>query len=214
MPRFPRAELKDPRKFTDPSWGGVYSTRADVAQIEWDDRFGEDRYGRFGEATAEDPGERYAGRRWRSKRQRAGDIMTPRPRTVSPDATMQELAQVMVDENCGIVPVVEDGRLVGVVTDRDIVCRLAAHHLDQRTARARDVMSDDLATVDERASLDDVLREMELHRVRRICVTAEDDRLLGIVAMADLAREADVDVELQDAFLEISSDRSFWQRLR
>jgi CBS domain-containing protein len=75
-------------------------------------------------------------------------------------------------------------------------------------------MSEELAAVGEGASLDEVLREMEHHRVRRICVLREDDTLVGIISMADLAREADVDYELRDAFLDISSDRSFWQRLR
>lgn len=214
MRRFPHAEMIDPRRYNDPAWGGVHSTHAEVNEIGTDE-FGEDAWDRFGDESEVDPGDRIHGRRWRSRPLRASDVMTPRPHAVGPDASLQDIARVMVQEDCGIVPIVDDGaRLIGVVTDRDMVCRVVAHNLDQRRARARDVMSEDLASVDEGASLDDVLREMEFHRVRRICVVDEDDILLGIISMADLAREADVDVELQDAFLDISSDRSFWQRLR
>lgn len=213
MRRFPHAEMIDPRRYNDPAWGGVHSTRADVGEIETDE-FGEEPWERFGDDSHVDPGDRFQRRRWRSRPLRASDIMTPRPHSVGPDASLQEIARVMVQEDCGIVPVVDERRLIGVVTDRDIVCRVVAHNLDQRRARARDVMSEDLASVDEAATLDDVLREMEFHRVRRICVVDPDDNLLGIISMADLAREADIDFELQDALLEISADRSFWQRLR
>ncbi len=192
MRRFPHAEMIDPRRYNDPAWGGVHGTRADVNELS-PDEYGEDAWERFGGSTQADPTERYHGHRWRSLPKRAVDIMTTRPRTVGPDATLMQLASIMADEDCGIVPIVEAGRLVGVVTDRDIVCRVFAHDLDQSTARARDVMSEELASVAESASLDEVLREMEYHRVRRICVVREDDTLVGIISMADLAREADVD---------------------
>ncbi|MBI2392588.1 MAG: CBS domain-containing protein [Deltaproteobacteria bacterium] len=206
-------ELLDPRSVTDPAWGGVSSTRADDAEADLDE-FGEEGWERFSEAGLEDPDERIHGRQWRSYRKRAADVMTVRPRTVGPDASLQDIARIMVTEDCGIVPVVEGERLVGVVTDRDIVCRVVAHDLDQRRACAADVMSTDLATVPERAQLDEVLTEMEQHQVRRVCVVDEADRLHGVISMADIAREADVDEDLQDAFLEISADRSFWSRMR
>jgi CBS domain-containing protein len=227
MPRPSEPELFDPRSTFDPAWGGVRSSHAeddefgvapdaaDPESVEDFDRYGEDAWTQLSRDAPEEHGDRVHGRRWRSRPKRAGDVMTTRPHSASPDATLKELAQVMVDEDCGIVPIVERGRLVGVVTDRDIVCRTVARRLSQRSARARDVMSeDDLACVEAGASLDAVLSEMERHRVRRICVVDEADRLLGIISMSDLAREADVDLELQDAFLDISSDRSFWSRLR
>jgi len=212
-PGTPHAERIDTRRYDDPAWGGVQGTRSDVDEIDTDE-FGEEPWHHFSDVEEEAPGERFHGHRWRSRPMLASDVMTPRPRSVGPDASLEQIARVMVEEDCGIVPIVDEGRLVGVVTDRDLVCRVVAHNLDQRRARARDVMSEDIASVDERANLDDVLREMEFHRVRRICVVDEDDMLLGIISMADLAREAGVDYELQDAFLDISADRSFWQRLR
>jgi CBS domain-containing protein len=155
------------------------------------------------------------GRRWRRGRQTAADIMTKSPRTARPNDMVQQVAEIMVAEDCGIVPICEqNGRLVGVVTDRDIVCRLVAHGIDMRSAKVSDVMTDDVECVTEDEPLDAVLRLMAQHQVRRIPVVARGDRLVGIIAMADIAREADADDELQDAFEEISSERSFWSRLR
>ncbi|MBI2395373.1 MAG: CBS domain-containing protein [Deltaproteobacteria bacterium] len=154
-------------------------------------------------------------RRWRRGGLRARDIMTRNPRAAQPTDTVQQIAQIMIDEDCGIVPITEaDGRLLGVVTDRDIVCRLVAHGIDMREARARDVMTDDVECVTEDESLHAVLRLMSEHQVRRIPVVARGDRLMGIIAMADVAREADVDEELQDTFDDISSERTFWSRMR
>jgi len=155
------------------------------------------------------------GRRWKRGGSRARDIMTRNPKTARPTDTVQAVAQIMVDEDCGIVPICdESGRLLGVITDRDIVCRLVARGVDMREARAKDVMTDDVECVTEDESLCSVLRLMSEHQVRRAPVVARGDRLVGIIAMADLAREADVDEELQDTFEDISSDGGFWSRLR
>jgi CBS domain-containing protein len=75
-------------------------------------------------------------------------------------------------------------------------------------------MTDDVECVTEQDTLPDVLRLMSEHQIRRIPVVARGDRLVGIISMADIAREADVDEELQATFEDISSDRSFWSRLR
>jgi CBS domain-containing protein len=76
------------------------------------------------------------------------------------------------------------------------------------------VMTDDLECVTERDPLSQVLRLMSEHQVRRVPVVARGDKLVGIIAMADIAREADYDEELQDTFEDISSEGSFWTRLR
>jgi CBS domain-containing protein len=164
---------------------------------------------------AREPRERMGARRWRRGTARARDIMTRNVKAARPTDPVTHVAQIMVDEDCGIVPICEDnGRLLGVITDRDIVCRLIARGVDMREARARDVMTDEVECVTEDETLSSVLRLMSEHQVRRIPVVARGDRLLGIIAMADLAREADVDEELQDTFEDISSERSFWSRLR
>lgn len=153
-------------------------------------------------------------RRWRQSPQTARDVMTRSPKTVRPGDPVTQIAQLMVDEDAGIIPVVEGGKLLGVVTDRDIVCRMVVAGTDPKTAKASDVMSVDVECVTERDSLYDVLQIMGEHQVRRVPVVAKGDRLVGIISMADLAREADVDEQLQNTFEEISSERSFWSQLR
>lgn len=153
-------------------------------------------------------------RRWRRSPQAARDVMTRNPKSVRPGDTVQQIAQLMVTEDTGIIPVVEGGRLVGVVTDRDIVCRLVAAGTDVKMAKASDVMTTDVECVTENDSLQEVLEVMGAHQIRRVGVVAKDDRLVGIISMADLAREADVDERLQEAFEEISAERSFWSNMR
>lgn len=153
-------------------------------------------------------------RRWRHSPQTARDVMTRNPKSVRPNDPVTQIAQLMVDEDAGIIPVVDGGKLVGVVTDRDIVCRMVVAGTDPKTVKASDVMSVDVECVTERDTLHEVLQIMGEHQVRRVPVVAKDDRLVGIISMADLAREADVDEQLQGAFEEISSERNFWSQLR
>ena len=154
-------------------------------------------------------------RRWRKGPSSAHDVMTRNPKCVKPSDTLQHVAQIMIDEDTGIVPVVEDGnRLIGVITDRDIVCRLIARGVDHRTAKAADAMTNDVECVTEEHSLHDILDIMSTKQVRRVPVVAKGDRLVGIISMSDVAREADVDEDLQDTFEDISSRRGFWSRLR
>lgn len=153
-------------------------------------------------------------RQWRRSPQFARDVMTRNPKTVKPTDAVQQIAQLMVDEDTGIIPVVDNGRLVGVVTDRDIVCRLVATGTDLKAAKASDVMTSEVECVTEEDSLHEVLQVMGEHQIRRVAVVSKDDRLVGIISMADLAREADVDESLQDAFEEISAERSFWSKMR
>lgn len=201
--------------------GGMASAQGMLGQGQSQAHFDSDPQGRFdnrhGLFDKDRDAQRSASngrRRWRRTPQQACDIMTRNPKTVRPSDTLQQLAQLMVDEDTGIIPVVDGGRLVGVVTDRDIVCRALASGADMKTAKASDVMTDDVECVTERDSLEDVLRIMGEHQIRRVAVVAKDDRLVGIISMADLAREADVDERLQDTFEEISSERGFWSRMR
>jgi CBS domain-containing protein len=155
------------------------------------------------------------GRRVWRRGAHARDVMTRNPATVRPGETLERVARIMVEQDCGIVPVVDDeNRLLGVVTDRDIVCRAIARGREPRALRVAEVMSDDVECVTEDDTLASVLRLMGEHQVRRVPVVARGDRLLGIIAMADVAREADADEELQATFDEISSARGFWSRLR
>jgi CBS domain-containing protein len=119
------------------------------------------------------------------------EVMTPSPTTVEPDASVVDAARTMRERDTGIVPVVEDGKLIGTVTDRDIVVRLIAEGRDPGSATVREIASTDLVTVDPQQELDEGLRLMAQHKVRRLPVVEEDGRLVGIVSQADVARQED-----------------------
>jgi CBS domain-containing protein len=119
------------------------------------------------------------------------DVMTPNPRTVEPSATIQEAARLMRDQDVGPIPIVDNGSLTGLLTDRDIVVRLVAEGKDPSSATAGEIASRDLVTIDPEQTLAEALRLMAQHQVRRLPVCEEDGRLVGIVAQADVALEAD-----------------------
>ena len=119
------------------------------------------------------------------------DLMTTSPRTVTADTSLVDAAKAMRDEDAGIVPIVDGDSLHGVVTDRDIVVRAIAEGKDPTATKVRDVASKDVATIDPQQNLDEALRLMAQHQVRRLPVVEEDGRLVGIVAQADIARAGD-----------------------
>jgi CBS domain-containing protein len=119
------------------------------------------------------------------------EVMTSNPATVQADASVVDAAVIMRDEDTGIVPVVENDRLVGTVTDRDITVRVVAESRDPQSVTVREIASTDLVTIDPQQDLDEALRLMAQHQVRRLPVVEEDGRLVGIVAQADVARESD-----------------------
>jgi len=118
------------------------------------------------------------------------DVMTESPRTCEPHATVLEAARIMREEDVGPIPVVDHGRPVGVITDRDIVLRVVAEGRDPAMTTVGDIATNDLISVRPEQPLDEALRLMARHRVRRLPVV-EDERLVGIVAQADVARFAD-----------------------
>ena len=119
------------------------------------------------------------------------EVMTSNPVTVEADASVVEAARVMKKEDTGIVPVTAGGRLVGTITDRDIVVRVLAEEKDPQATTVRDVASTELVTVDPQQELYEALRLMARNQVRRLPVVEGDGRLVGIVSQADVARQAD-----------------------
>ena len=130
------------------------------------------------------------------------ELMTQNPRTVSPDQTIRDAAQIMRDEDTGVVPITEGDNLVGVITDRDIAIRAIAEGKDGQTT-VREVASQDIVTIDPQQELDEALRLMAQHQVRRLPVVEEDGRLVGIVSQADVARHGD-DVRTGEVVEQIS----------
>jgi CBS domain-containing protein len=118
------------------------------------------------------------------------EVMTSNPTTVEANSPVIDAARIMKQEDVGIVPVVEGDLLAGTVTDRDIALRVVAEGKDPQSTSVREIASTDLVTVDPQQDLDEALRLMATHQVRRLPVV-EGGRLVGIVAQADVAREAD-----------------------
>ena len=119
---------------------------------------------------------------------KVADVMSQRPRAVTPQTPLNEVAQVMESDDVGAVPLVEGDRLVGIVTDRDIVVRAIAKGKDPKGMPAAEVSSRELVTVHPDDDLSDALELMARHQVRRLAVT-DDERLVGVVSQADVARE-------------------------
>jgi len=117
------------------------------------------------------------------------DVMTSSVRTADPRQSLVEAAALMRAVDVGSVPVVDDGRLIGIVTDRDIVVRAVAEHRDLDRTTVDQVASPEPVTVAPEQELDEALELMEIHQVRRLPVV-EDGRLVGMLAQADVAREA------------------------
>ncbi len=113
--------------------------------------------------------------------------MTPNPTTVEPSTTVQEAARTMKSEDVGSLPLVEGDRLVGVITDRDIAIRIVAEGKGAETT-VGEIASKDVVTVDPQQSLEEAARLMAEHQVRRLPVTEEDGKLVGVLAQADLAQ--------------------------
>ncbi len=113
--------------------------------------------------------------------------MTSNPTAITPDTTVQEAARLMKSEDVGALPIVEDGRLTGVVTDRDLAIRGIAEGRGAETT-VRELASKDIVTIEAQQSLEEAARLMAEHQVRRLCVVEEDGRLVGMLAQADVAQ--------------------------
>jgi CBS domain-containing protein len=118
------------------------------------------------------------------------DVMTARPTSIDGGAAAVEAARLMTSENVGSLPVVEDGRLVGMVTDRDLAINVVATGLDPNAVTVAEICTGNLVTTAPDEPLDDALTRMARVQVRRLPVV-EDGELVGILAQADVARTAD-----------------------
>lgn len=135
------------------------------------------------------------------------DVMTRDPRCVTPEASAREAAQIMREEDVGIVPVVEGSRLVGLVTDRDLAVRVIADGRDGNTS-VREVMSSQrIATCRPDEDLEQAMETMAREQVRRIPIVDERGALVGIVAQADVVRKAKDDRKAEETVERISEPR-------
>lgn len=144
-------------------------------------------------------------------RMKCREIMSKNVRTASPDARVSEVAAMMRDGDMGAVPVVDGGKLIGIVTDRDIVVRAVS---EGKTADSpiSEAMTTELFTVAPDDFVFEAIRLMGDKQVRRIPVINADGSLAGIIAMADVALEMEDEREIAETLEEISSGASFWSK--
>ncbi len=141
------------------------------------------------------------------------ELMTRGVRSMAPGDSILMAAQAMVELNVGVIPVCDGDRLVGMVTDRDIVVRGVAQDRPARDTRLADVTSGQVRTVREGDDVDDVLAEMGKAQIRRMPVVDAQDRLVGIVSLGDVAAkgvgdELDVAASLGDISEPAAPDRA------
>jgi CBS domain-containing protein len=169
-------------------------------------------------------------------RLRCRDIMTRELVVATRDTTIVEVSRMMKQEDVGVIPVVEydspagngktegsernyqdrnyaRGKLIGLITDRDIVVRGVADNKDCASVRAEDIMSVDIYTAKPNDRVVDVIQKMGDKQVRRIPVCNDNGYLVGMISMADVATETRQDRELTEALEDISKGTSFWNRI-
>lgn len=136
----------------------------------------------------------------------ARDIMTPNPACCSPNTTLDEVARMMLQNDCGEIPIVDThDRIVGVITDRDIVCRVVAQRRNPVGCTVAECMSSPVVTVHEEDSLDEIVSTMERHQIRRVPVVSDGGVCAGIIAQADVARVGPKR-EIAELLREVSQD--------
>lgn len=118
------------------------------------------------------------------------DAMHKGAQWVSPDTPLTEVARKMKELDVGSIPVGENDRLVGMVTDRDIACRAVADGRDCDAMTAREVMTDGIIFCRDMEDLDDAMRIMEQKQIRRLPVINEQKRLVGMLSLGDVSQAA------------------------
>jgi CBS domain-containing protein len=119
---------------------------------------------------------------------RISEIMTTDPELIDPNASIRDAARRMKNEDIGALPIGENDRLVGMVTDRDIAVRAVAEDRDPSSTTVRDVMSEKIYYCFEDDDIEDAARCMAENQVRRLPILNRDKRLVGIVSLADIAQ--------------------------
>jgi CBS domain-containing protein len=118
---------------------------------------------------------------------KASDAMTKKVELISADATVKDAAELMKQDDIGDMPVQKDGKLLGMVTDRDIVVRAIAGGRDPENTKVREVMSRGVVTCSAGDNIDQVVHAMEENKVRRVVVLDRNQSPIGIVSLSDLA---------------------------
>jgi CBS domain-containing protein len=118
------------------------------------------------------------------------DVMTPNPVCVSEKDSIREVARIMAREDTGVVPVVDGRKIIGMITDRDIVVRLVAEGKDPSNAHVNEAMTKNVRSIREDSTINDALQAMSSAQVRRVPVVNDSNEIVGIVSMRDIATES------------------------
>ncbi len=144
-------------------------------------------------------------------RKRCGEIMTRNVTTANRETSLRDAAVLLRDGDMGSIPVVENGKLVGIVTDRDIVIRAVAEGKESST-EVGEAMTKEVFSVKENDFVFEAIRLMGDKQVRRVPIVNEENEVVGIIAMADVALETEDEREIAETLEEISSGAGFWKK--
>jgi len=136
--------------------------------------------------------------------QHVRDVMTPNPECVTEKSSLRDVARIMKDKDTGVVPVVEDKKIIGLITDRDIVVRGLAEGRDLGSASVRDLMTKNVRSVREDATVNEVIALMSNAEIRRVPVVNSRDEIVGILSLGDIASDTNLDGKVGKAVEDIS----------
>lgn len=128
----------------------------------------------------------------------AKDVMSKNPKHVPSDKSVLDAAKIMADQDLGILPVSENDKLVGMLTDRDITVRVIAKNKDPNQTKTKDVMTDRVLYCFETDSIENVLDSFGKQQINRMPVMNKDKRFVGEITLGDIARAAENDAELHE----------------
>lgn len=132
------------------------------------------------------------------------DVMTPNPECVSEKDSIRDVARIMKDQDTGVVPVVDGRRIIGLITDRDIVVRGLAEGKNLENVRVNELMTKSVRSVREDASVNEALELMSNAEIRRVPVVNGNNELVGIVSLGDIASQGNQDGKVGRAVESIS----------
>lgn len=134
------------------------------------------------------------------------DIMTKYIKMCRPECTVKDSTQIMKDQNCGAVPIVDDNnKVVGIVTDRDIAIKCILEEKDASRTKISEVMTKKVITCREDEDIDEAIRKMKDNKIRRIPIVDKNNVLLGMVSLGDIAVITSEEHEVYEALESISS---------
>ena len=141
------------------------------------------------------------------RNQHIRDVMTPNPECVTEKDSLRDVARIMKNQDTGVVPVVDGRKIVGLITDRDIVVRGLAEGKDLDTTRVNELMTNSIRSVREDSTINEALDLMGSAEIRRVPVVNGNDELVGIVSMGDIATNSNRDGKIGQTLENISEAR-------